>query len=113
MASQNNYTGPELFCLWPSEEMLKILPVRKNWEPVLTPDGVQRIDATGLKLWKNTVKLRAGWNGDLSTVFLRFACENQPLTREMNALEEYLAQGHTKAELANLLSLAEAEEVNK
>lgn len=110
----NNYSGPEFFCLWPSEAMLKTLPVRKPWEPVLTPENEQRIDdSTGLPLWKNSVKIRAGWNGDLSTIFLRFAAENPPLFTQLSALEIFLAQGHTKAELANLLSLAEAEEVNK
>lgn len=113
MNSVNNYTGPDLVCLWPSEEMLAILPIKKDFEPVVT-DGVQRIDdATGLPLWKNSVKIRAGWNGDLSTVYLRFAAKEPPLVKQLNALEEFLAQGHTKAELANLLSLAEAEEVNK
>lgn len=114
MSSVNNYTGPDLFCLYPSEEMLKTLPVRKPWEPVLTPENAQRIDdSTGLPLWKNSVKIRAGWNGDLSTIYLRFAAKEPPLVKQFNALEEFLAQGHTKAELANLLSLAEAEEVNK
>lgn len=114
MATNSNYSGPDLVCLWPSEEMLKTLPVRKNWEPVLTPDDVQRIDdSTGLPLWKNSVKIRAGWNGDLSTIYLRFAAKEAPLVKQLNALEEFLARGHTRAELANLLSLAESEEVNK
>jgi hypothetical protein len=115
MATNNNYSGPELFCLWPSEMMLDILPIKKPFEPVINQeDGLQRIDdATGLPLWKNSVKIRAGWNGDLSTIYLRFAAKEAPLVKQLNALEEFLAQGHTKAELANLLSLAEAEEVNK
>lgn len=115
MTPVNNYSGPDLVCLWPSEEMLDVLPIKKPFEPVINQeDGLQRIDdATGLPIWKNSVKIRCGWSGDLSTVFLRFAAKEPPIFKERNALEAYLAQGHTKAELANLLSLAEAEEVNK
>jgi hypothetical protein len=94
MVTNNNYSGPDLVCLWPSEEMLDILPIKKPFEPVINQDdGLQRIDdATGLPLWKNSVKIRAGWNGDLSTIYLRFAAKEAPIFKQLNALEEYLAR---------------------